>query len=1002
MPINDFKGFGVGPGDDATSQVDYLAATWRVEGWRSGILMHQQINKVLRQTSTMAAALAQTVVDLTQLDLLDGGDLTLVTNRIKSAFSASLPYNPGFTYPAGTIGYALQNSTGGGGSMTASEIRAVLTGQLTEAEFTSLLNGRLNLIDAPTTGLVTKVADLTTAYGSTTSAASSAAAAATSAINALGASNAAAVSAGAALTSETNASGSQVAATTAAGSAATSASNAATSATSASGSASSATNSASTASTASSSASAAAAAASTSASSANTSATSAGTFAAAADASRLTAQTQAANASTSATNAASSATAAGISAATASSSASLASTSESDAAASATAAASSATNAATSASTAGTQASLATTQALNAATQASNAASAALAASGSASSALSSSNAAGSSASAANASSVNAAASASQAQSALGQTARANMAYRLQAASSPAQAVDIAWGLSGWGFRFTGTGTELVASLNVAPLTPSVAYSVSFQAQVISGGSSQALNIEFFPDDLPQVSRTVTTTPQTFTWENASSASGSWNTALLQFFGTIPPGLVLEITDIKLEQNSVSTPFVLNPRDVTYYAAAAATSASAAAASASGANTAATASQNARLAAESAQAAASTSQSQAATSASTASSSSASATTQASNAATSASLAAGSASASNTSASNASTSAGSAAGSATAAASWYDATVAATGSLTASVSTLQTAVSGPAGLQAQYALKVLTTRSDGKQVFGYMGLQATAPNDLSGGQSEILFAADRLVFVPISSPNAAPVQPFVLGLVNGVTTLTVSQALIGDLTVGSAAIIELNANKIVGRTITADKIALSSGTVAVANNSGVTMAGLGGLGGGGSWSTIGAAAGQAGSYLVSGSPPSGKLLGAVTLDFDGQTIHAAVSGTLILAMGANWSGPGEGLHGIDAQFYLTLYKVISGNNLQLVAGGTAFANSRDITYLHPARERRIPFSMTRGVPGLAGTYVAFLEINVNATQGAGTSILSCFNPSSCFAPHNFHMFANGV
>lgn len=277
-----------------------------------------------------------------------------------------------------------------------------------------------------------------------------------------------------------------------------------------------------------------------------------------------------------------------------------------------------------------------------------------------------------------------------------------------------------------------------------------------------------------------------------------------------------------------------------------------------------------------------------------------------------------------------------------------------------------------------------------------------MGLQATAPNDLSGGQSEILFAADRLVFVPISSPNAAPVQPFVLGLVNGVTTLTVSQALIGDLTVGSAAIIELNANKIVGRTITADKIALSSGTVAVANNSGVTMAGLGGLGGGGSWSTIGAAAGQAGSYLVSGSPPSGKLLGAVTLDFDGQTIHAAVSGTLILAMGANWSGPGEGLHGIDAQFYLTLYKVISGNNLQLVAGGTAFANSRDITYLHPARERRIPFSMTRGVPGLAGTYVAFLEINVNATQGAGTSILSCFNPSSCFAPHNFHMFANGV
>ena len=92
------------------------------------------------------------------------------------------------------------------------------------------------------------------------------------------------------------------------------------------------------------------------------------------------------------------------------------------------------------------------------------------------------------------------------------------------------------------------------------------------------------------------------------------------------------------------------------------------------------------------------------------------------------------------------------------------------------------------------GIHAQYTLKATATRSDGKKVFGLIGLAATAPNDGSGGESQIMLSADSLVFVPSSNVNAAPAQMLTLGLVNGVLTLSVPAAVIGDLTVATRAI----------------------------------------------------------------------------------------------------------------------------------------------------------------------------------------------------------------
>lgn len=86
-------------------------------------------------------------------------------------------------------------------------------------------------------------------------------------------------------------------------------------------------------------------------------------------------------------------------------------------------------------------------------------------------------------------------------------------------------------------------------------------------------------------------------------------------------------------------------------------------------------------------------------------------------------------------------------------------------------------------------LNAQLVFKTVATRSDGRQVLGQIGLASRATNDATGGDSQVLLAADSLVFVPTSDPNASPVGFLEVGLVNGVNTLRVPAARIGDLQV---------------------------------------------------------------------------------------------------------------------------------------------------------------------------------------------------------------------
>lgn len=110
---------------------------------------------------------------------------------------------------------------------------------------------------------------------------------------------------------------------------------------------------------------------------------------------------------------------------------------------------------------------------------------------------------------------------------------------------------------------------------------------------------------------------------------------------------------------------------------------------------------------------------------------------------------------------------------------------------------------LSEVVVGPGGVTSQWVLKTVATRTGGIPVFGSIGLLSTAPNDDTGGHSQIVLTASSLVFVPDNDPNASPSNLFTLALVNGVLTLTVPAANIGDLSLGTS---KLAANSTTART----------------------------------------------------------------------------------------------------------------------------------------------------------------------------------------------------
>lgn len=85
---NDFLVFG---GDGAANVIDqdtYAGLTERFTGFQAGVAQSAELNKVWRQSSIMAAVLAQFIVDLTGRDVIDDGTVPTVLADLKAAISA--------------------------------------------------------------------------------------------------------------------------------------------------------------------------------------------------------------------------------------------------------------------------------------------------------------------------------------------------------------------------------------------------------------------------------------------------------------------------------------------------------------------------------------------------------------------------------------------------------------------------------------------------------------------------------------------------------------------------------------------------------------------------------------------------------------------------------------------------------------------------------------------------------------------------------------------------
>ncbi len=87
MAKNDFKAFATDRNANVISQEEWEALPALLSGFTAGKASSAQVNKVIRQASFIAAALAQFVSDKTQRDVLDNGDLPGFVELLGSGFA---------------------------------------------------------------------------------------------------------------------------------------------------------------------------------------------------------------------------------------------------------------------------------------------------------------------------------------------------------------------------------------------------------------------------------------------------------------------------------------------------------------------------------------------------------------------------------------------------------------------------------------------------------------------------------------------------------------------------------------------------------------------------------------------------------------------------------------------------------------------------------------------------------------------------------------------------
>lgn len=90
MATNNFKAFATANGANVTAQSDYEALTALLTGFQSGKASSAQINKAIRQSSTIAAVVAQYIANNSGNDVLDNGDTAGILANLILAIQSSV------------------------------------------------------------------------------------------------------------------------------------------------------------------------------------------------------------------------------------------------------------------------------------------------------------------------------------------------------------------------------------------------------------------------------------------------------------------------------------------------------------------------------------------------------------------------------------------------------------------------------------------------------------------------------------------------------------------------------------------------------------------------------------------------------------------------------------------------------------------------------------------------------------------------------------------------
>lgn len=89
MTTNQIKPFATGPGANIVSQNEWETLPALLSGFTAGKASSAQINKALRQTSFIAAALAEFVSEKSGQDVLDDGDVAGFVAKLSSGIAAN-------------------------------------------------------------------------------------------------------------------------------------------------------------------------------------------------------------------------------------------------------------------------------------------------------------------------------------------------------------------------------------------------------------------------------------------------------------------------------------------------------------------------------------------------------------------------------------------------------------------------------------------------------------------------------------------------------------------------------------------------------------------------------------------------------------------------------------------------------------------------------------------------------------------------------------------------